>query len=649
MGALVAVQEAAGGLRLGGCYLKAATVDSSGATDFMKIDFYSPLPPAKTGIADYSAALLKPLSRLADVEVVARADDCAAASRGAMPVYQLGNNPHHDFVYQAALERPGIAVLHEANLHYLIAQCTLARGKPDTYWQEVERNGGAATSWAKIKGPDYSNPMLHSILGSAKAVITHSRAVEDVVRNYGYCRPVARIPHGVWNYGEDWVAAQRARYRAKLGVAEQSPLFGIFGFLKPYKRIKQALRAFRRMVSEIRETRLILVGEKHPELSLELPPEATHLGYVAIEDFEGYLAACDIIVNLRYPTVGETSGTVSRAFGMGKAVLVSDVGAFAEYAENTCIRVPVDESEEEFLVEYMRLLASRPEVARALGQRARAWAQQECSWESVARKYLQFTESVFDDPIARWNPFPSPYLEAHRARIEKTLSIIPRGDSTRRILEMGAYMQMTPALATRLGYGEVRGCYSGPLGKTESRTTVSQEGEAFTCEIDLFDAESDRFPYDDGAFHTVLCCELIEHLQRDPMRMMAEIHRILADGGCLVMTTPNVTSLRAIAAVLRGFHPMLFPPYLRPSESREARHAREYTPREVRDLLENSGFKVMLLETGPFREEPQPGLGWVGHLLRQHSLPEDLRGECIFAVGRKIGPLGERYPEWLYS
>ena len=95
-----------------------------------------------------------------------------------------------------------------------------------------------------------------------------------------------------------------------------------------------------------------------------------------MEDFNGYLGACDIVLNLRYPTVGESSGTLLRALGMGKAVIVSDVGSFREFPDEICLKAPVDASEEEHLFEYLNLLASRPAVRSALGDRARAWAKQ---------------------------------------------------------------------------------------------------------------------------------------------------------------------------------------------------------------------------------------------------------------------------------
>jgi SAM-dependent methyltransferase len=230
--------------------------------------------------------------------------------------------------------------------------------------------------------------------------------------------------------------------------------------------------------------------------------------------------------------------------------------------------------------------------------------------------------------------------------------MIPPGGPSSRILEMGAYLQITPALRSKLGYGEIRGCYYGELGRTDHREATSSEGEAFACDIDHFDAERDVFPYPDGHFSTVLCCELIEHLSQDPMHLMAEANRVLEAGGRLLLTTPNATGLRAIEAVLQGYHPGYFQAYMRPAQPGEetgARHNREYAPREIRMLLENSGFEVVRLETGEFRDLPHPEYIWVTHLLERYRLDAKLRGDGIFALGRKTGPVKQRYPEWLYS
>jgi len=500
------------------------------------------------------------------------------------------------------------------------------------------------------------------------------------------------IPHGAWIPQSD-----RMGYRHRLGLDGTTSLIGIFGFLKPYKRIAESLRAFRRLVRVAPTAKMILVGETHPEFpvqamirSMGLDANVRVLGFTPIDDFVGYLAACDIVLNLRYPTVGESSGTLLRSLGLGKAVMVSEIGSFREFPDDVCLKVPVGAGEEDMIFEYLNLLVSRPEAAHALGERAKNYVATECNWSVVARKYAAFLEAVASG--AEWQPAEpasdasapekapeaeetaqmaesvaaelAPYLHSwahdaeerwylntHETRLLKTLSITPPGGPCDRVLEMGAYLQITPALKTKLGYGEVRGCYYGELGHSDHRAVVSTEGEPFECDIDLFDAEKDRFPYPDEHFSTVLCGELIEHLFGDPMHLMSEVNRILKPGGHIVLTTPNIASLRGIAAILQGYHPGLFHSYIKPAESGhvDPRHNREYTPREIHQLLENSGFEVTLLETGGFRDAPHPEYNWVLHLMNRYELDTNLRGDGIYGVGRKTGAVRVRYPGWLYS
>jgi glycosyltransferase involved in cell wall biosynthesis/SAM-dependent methyltransferase len=688
----------------------------------MRAAFFSPLPPARSGIADYSEALIESLRRLVDIEVFSSAGEACDFARFDIALYQVGNNRYHDFVYRTALENPGVAVMHESNLHHLIAELTIRRDDWDAYVRECEYNGGAparafAARVRKLEvGPDYEGlPMTRRLLERTRGVIVHSRFMEAEMRAAGYRGPVAVIPHGAWI-----PTADRNAWRHRLGLDEITPLVGIFGYLKPYKRIAESLRAFRRLVRLAPSARMILVGEPHPEFPLEpmiramgLSASVRVMGFAPIEDFVGYLGACDVVLNLRYPTVGESSGTLLRSLGLGKAVMVSEVGSFAEFPEDVCLKVPVGAGEEDLIFEYLSLLVSRPDVAQALGERARDFVARECNWAAVARQYAAFLEAVVEGkewPAAKveqaappgpvsecdetskplpdgrgsvrgasqsrtqgvpregavglgntldaylrgWavGPAAATYLDTHRTRLVKTLEITPPGGPGDRILEMGAYLQLTPALHSKLGYGEVRGCYYGAAGRIDHRTVTSAEGETFTCEIDHFDAEKDRFPYPGGYFSTVLCCELIEHLFQDPMHLMGEVNRILKPGGHLVLTTPNVAALRGISAILQGYHPGFFHAYIKPAADSgevEARHNREYTAREIHQLMENSGFTVALLETGEFRDLPHPEYGWVMHLLRRYRLETDLRGDGIYAVGRKTGPARDRYPEWLYS
>jgi glycosyltransferase involved in cell wall biosynthesis/SAM-dependent methyltransferase len=664
----------------------------------MRAAFFSPLPPARSGIADYSEALIDFLRQSIDLDVFSSRPEAYDPSRYDIALYQIGNNRYHDFVYETALRHPGVVVLHESNLHHLIADLTIRQDDWDAYLRECEYQGGPEARAYAVRvrnlevGPDYEGlPMTRRLLESARGVIVHSHYMEAEVRAAGFTGPVAVIPHGAWIPDAD-----RNEGRYKLGLDENTPLIGIFGFLKPYKRIAESLRAFRRLIRLIPNARMILVGEPHPEFPIEpmvramgLSAHVRILGFAPMDEFVRTLAACDIVLNLRYPTVGESSGTLLRSLGLGKAVLVSEIGSFQEFPEDICLKVPVGAGEEDLIFEYLNLLVSRPDIAQAMGANARDYVARECSWPVVARRYAAFLEAVANGralepdvseiqaPItqpaehpAMSGDVPPPagdlgeylrgwavndeaggYLETHETRLVKTLEMVPPGGPCDRILEMGAYLQMTPALRTRLGYGEVRGCYYGPTGRIDQRTVTSAEGETFSCAIDHFDAEKDLFPYPDEHFSTVLCCELIEHLFEDPMHLMFEVNRILRPGGHLVLTTPNVVALRGISAILLGYHPAFFHAYIKPSKSGEvdARHNREYTPREVHKLLENSGFAVARLETGEFRDLPHPEYGWVMHLLRRYRLETELRGDGIYALGRKTGPAKDRYPDWLYS
>jgi hypothetical protein len=131
--------------------------------------------------------------------------------------------------------------------------------------------------------------------------------------------------------------------------------------------------------------------------------------------------------------------------------------------------------------------------------------------------------------------------------------------------------------------------------------------------------------------------------------MLYEIHRILKPGGTLVLTTPNAVSLQAIAAVMRGSHPGLFSHYLNPlAATRDARHAREYTPMEVCQLLSDGGFTVERIETGPYGKEAE-NANWVRKILADQRCTLELRGQCIYAVARKDSIPSNRFPKWLYQ
>jgi SAM-dependent methyltransferase len=256
-------------------------------------------------------------------------------------------------------------------------------------------------------------------------------------------------------------------------------------------------------------------------------------------------------------------------------------------------------------------------------------------------KFQAFFRELPSDAAAR------EYIGVHLPRLARTMTLVPKPSGARRVLELGAYMQMTPALTTLCGYPEVRAADLGPLGET-ARKTIALRSEEFTCDIDLFDAERDRFPYPDAHFSLVLCCEMLEHLLRDPMHMLIEIRRVLEPGGRLLLTTPNCASLSSLLNVLDGrTNPLVYSRYAR-ANPEDRPHVREYTAYEIEQLMLAAGFGVELLITD--RIESRDRATWVQDLLIRNHLEYELRGEQTYclAVVRTSLPV-DRYPFWLYA
>ena len=191
------------------------------------------------------------------------------------------------------------------------------------------------------------------------------------------------------------------------------------------------------------------------------------------------------------------------------------------------------------------------------------------------------------------------YLDKHVPRLARTLALVPPPQSTGRVLELGCYMQITPLLDRVCGYSEVRGAYYGQAGQVDRKEIQFPDGK-FSCEVDLFDVERDSFPYPDGHFDLVIAGEIIEHLVCDPMHMLLEARRVLADGGFLLVTTPNVASITSVAKTLDGHdNPQIFFLYQRPAEGEapEIGHMREYTAHELGEAVRAAGFEVTRLFT----------------------------------------------------
>jgi glycosyltransferase involved in cell wall biosynthesis len=361
----------------------------------MKVAYHSPFPPSRSGIADYSALLLPALQELVDVVV---AEPGKRAPDTDVALYQIGNDPdEHGWIVDALRERPGVVVLHEYVLHHLIAGITIGRGEGRGYLDAMERELGVAGRLLGLGVLDNLLPLLWetqperfplagTVLDRATGLVVHSAYVERKARQAGYTGRIWRVPHPAW---------PTPQVEPAVGVAGD-PLIGCFGFLNMNKRIPQLLEAFALLRRERPGARLLLVGSAGERFDVQrrlerlgLVEGVERLDYVPEERLWSLMAACDVLVNLRHPTMGETSGSVIRALSLGRAVVVSDVGWFAELPDGVALRVPVDEYEVATLRAALSVAADHGD---ALGAAAREFVEREHSPERAAAGYAAALE-----------------------------------------------------------------------------------------------------------------------------------------------------------------------------------------------------------------------------------------------------------------
>ena len=282
-------------------------------------------------------------------------------------------------------------------------------------------------------------------------------------------------------------------------------------------------------------------------------------------------------------------------------------------------------------------------IEKSIQNRTEAYLDQRPPGDSKGPEY-----SALFDRLVEERQTDEFYMREHRARLIRTMEIVPEPRTSMRVLELGAYMQMTPALQIIKGYKEVRGAYFGPAGSSDRKELNLGGRTVFECTIDLFNAESDRFPHPSGYFETVLCCEMLEHLLRDPMHMILEIYRVLEENGRVLITTPNCTSYTSVARALKGDqNPQMYAFYDHRPEG-DVPHVREYAPAELKELLAAGGFIVEALFTEPI--EIYKGSQWVHQFLEETGFSPSLRGEQMYAIARKDSSIvRERYPRFLYD
>jgi glycosyltransferase involved in cell wall biosynthesis len=368
----------------------------------MRVAYVSPLPPETSGVADYSALLLPALRERLDIDTVRRG---RRLPRGAdLVLYHVGNDVDaHGWIVRLLDRRRGIVVLHDFVLHHLMAGLTVGRGDGDAYLRLLEADAGitgrllghgvldgSIPSLWETRPQDF--PLVDSVFARADGIIVHSSYVTRAVRLRRYSGPIWQIPHPAW----DPPNARRIPLPSRERV-----VISCFGHLNASKRVPQLLEAASRLRSAGHGVLLLLVGAAAPGMELEqraarvgLEPgrDLLLLGRVGEDRLWDLIHASDVCVNLRAPTMGETSGIAIRALSAGKPLVVSNHGWFAELPDDVAAKVPVDGWEVDVLTAVLDRLCADAPLRERLGRAGREYARKAHGLDAVADLYAATLE-----------------------------------------------------------------------------------------------------------------------------------------------------------------------------------------------------------------------------------------------------------------
>jgi glycosyltransferase involved in cell wall biosynthesis len=438
----------------------------------MRLAWFSPIPPVKTGVAACSADLARVLRRRGheiDLYPVERAHDFPWRHRQdpyELIVYQFGNSSHHDYEWAYALQYPGLAVLHDTHLHHARAACLLrekrvADYREEFWWSHPEVPPDAVE--LAVAGFDshlfYQWGMVRSLVEVSRVVAVHGEpARQELLESHlrhgygGQANSQGDLPDRIVSIrlGQGELVAPerqieaRRRVRARYGIADDAVLFGCFGGLTPEKRIPHVLRALRALVPYAPAAHLLLAGAPAPHYDIvadiakqRLEDRVTLTGYLETDDeLTDHLAACDVSLNLRWPTARETSGPWLRALAAGRATVITDLAHLTDVASldprtwqiqeagggkweagtsrpPVCVAIDLRDEDHSLRV-AMRRLATDAALRAQLGRAGQQWWARAHSVEGMADDY----ERVMKDAAAR--PDPQVTLPAHMRNAANT-------------------------------------------------------------------------------------------------------------------------------------------------------------------------------------------------------------------------------------
>ena len=361
-----------------------------------RLAYVSPLPPARSGIAEHSVELLPELARYYDIEVVVNQAEVrerwveanftvrdsgwfdANADRYDRVLYHFGNSSFHAHMFDLLARHPGTVVLHDFYLsgaaHYL---SSLERGGHGYAAMLYRSHGYAALAHERDAGREasyYQYPCNKTVLDDAAGVIVHSHHARHLAEQWYGAGATA-----------DWRhipllralprALDRKAARAALDVADDEFLVCSFGLISVTKCNEKILEAWIDAgLAADKKCRLVFVGENHvgpfgDALAARMAGRANVkiTGFVSQQLFRTYLAAADCAVQLRTRSRGETSLTILDGLASGLPTIINAHGAAAEIPDAVVVKLP-DAFTERELGEAIVRLRQTPALGRRLAE-----------------------------------------------------------------------------------------------------------------------------------------------------------------------------------------------------------------------------------------------------------------------------------------
>ncbi len=372
--------------------------------------FHTPYPPEKSGIAGHARALAPELEKHYRVTIVNDGIESGrTASEAGFPVirtreyldrcsefdrvlFNIGNNHEfHSLALHAMSLTPGVVVSHDLDLVGLVrgVQPPLPASEDRLRYSEGGLHG-------VFHGP---LPVGIDLYRATLGTIVHSRtAVRSLVESTGAPLDPSRVAHSPLVVIAD---ATRNKHEARnlLGIPDDAVLVCTFGRVFPEKRVDVAWAAVDAVSADYPQILFRAIGEADPNYAEELTARFARscgelTGGVPDDEYSLWLAACDVAIQLRATSRGETSAALVEALASECALITEGVGSFAEFEDSGAMVVPTPATVTEVAAALVRFMVDR-QGARHRGKAAAAAVHRVHGAPAVAESYRRHIEAFY--------------------------------------------------------------------------------------------------------------------------------------------------------------------------------------------------------------------------------------------------------------